>query len=38
MKAGYEDFEESVFEMKYESIIATTNETTAKFKEIKEQV
>jgi hypothetical protein len=26
MKAGYEGFEESVFEMKYGSIGATTNE------------
>jgi|TARA_B110000285_G_scaffold231324_1_gene299790 hypothetical protein len=27
MKAGYEDFEQSVFEMKYGCIGATTNET-----------
>lgn len=35
MKAGYEDFEQSVFEMKYGCIIASTNETNKKFDEIK---
>jgi len=37
-KAGYEDFEQSVFEMWYGCIVATTKETDAKFKEIRGQV
>ena len=38
MKAGYEDFEQSVFEMEYDSIITTTKAANSKFDEIRDAV